>query len=71
MAITQEALHTIKTKKRRAFVLKLDLGKAFNRVNWTFLRLILLQIANPLLGVNWTMGCVPSSNYVVLINGTP
>ena len=31
--ITQEALHTIKTKKKCALVLKLDLVKSFDRVN--------------------------------------
>ena len=42
VGITQEALHTIKSRKRKALVLKLDLVKAFDRFNWTFLRLILL-----------------------------
>ena len=51
-------------------VLKLDLVKAFDRVNWTFLRL-LIQIGIPLLGVNWIMGCVSSSCFAVLLNGPP
>ena len=33
IGITQEALHTLKTKKNCALVLKLDLVKAFDRVN--------------------------------------
>ena len=33
VGITKETLHTIKTKKRCALVLKLDLVKAFDRVN--------------------------------------
>ena len=52
VGIRQESLHSIKTKKRCAIVLKLDLVKAFDRVNWTYLRLILLQIGIPLKGVN-------------------
>ena len=52
-------------------VLKLDLVKAYDRVDWGFLRLILLQIGLDLDLKNWSMTYLPSVNYVVLINGTP
>ena len=52
-------------------VLKLDLEKAFDKVNWTYLRLILLQIGVPLGGVNWIMGCISTVNFAILVNGTP
>lgn len=38
----QEGLHLIKIKNIVAVVLKLDLSKTCNRVNWLYLRLILL-----------------------------
>ena len=71
VGIVQEALHTIKTENQKVMVLKLDLVKAFVRVNWSFLRLVLLQIGIPGIYVNWIMGYVESANFVVLINGTP
>ena len=71
LAITQEILHTVKTKNRCALILKLDLSKDFDRVNWSYLRLILLQIGVPLVGVNWIMGCLSSTNFALLINGYP
>lgn len=71
LAITQEILHTVKTKNRCALILKLDLSKAFDRVNWSYIRLILLQIAVPLVGVNWIMGCLSSAIFALLINGSP
>ena len=63
LAITQEVLHTVKTKNRCALILKLDLTKAFDSVNWTFSQLILIQIGVPLVGVNWILGCISSANF--------
>ena len=42
IGIVQETLHTVKTKKSCALILKLDLVKAFDRVNMSFIRLILI-----------------------------
>ena len=67
----QEVLHSVKTKNLCAFVLKLDLSKALDRVDWTYVRLILIQIGVPLLTVNWIMGCLSTVNFAVLVNGTP
>ena len=71
IGITQEILHTVKTKNTSALILKLDLVKAFDRVNWSFIRLILIQIGLPLIGVNWIMACLTSTNFAILVNGTP
>ena len=42
LAITEEVLHSVKSRNKSALVLKLDLTKAFDRVNWSYMRLILL-----------------------------
>ena len=41
--ITQECMHTIKLKNMEALILKVDLIKAYHRVNWGFLRLLLFN----------------------------
>ena len=71
VGIPQEILHTIKIQKLEAMVLKLDLIKDFDRVNWNFLRLILSQVGLSLNIVNWIMGCVSSANFSVLVKGSP
>lgn len=71
VAIAQEVLHSIKKKNLKSTVLKLNLSKEYDKVDWSFLRLVLTQtgLKNP--SVNWIMGCLQSSSFVVLINGSP
>ena len=52
-------------------VLKMDLVKEYDMVNWTLLRHILLHVGLTLDTINWIMGCVMSANFAVLINETP
>ena len=49
----------------------MDLIKAYDRVDWGFLRLVLLQVGLSLEATNWILGCVTSTNFVVLIKGRP
>jgi len=67
----QEVIHTIKDKKIKASMLKVDLIKAYDRVDWGYLRLLLLHIGMSGSMVNWIMSCVTSVNFAVLVNGSP
>lgn len=40
----QEALHSLKTKKLKRAILKIDLAKAFNRVSWLYIKKILARL---------------------------
>jgi hypothetical protein len=66
---TQECLHNIKEKNSKALILKLDLKKAFDCIDWDFLRLILTQSGFNHLTIKWIMSCVTMANFVVLVNG--
>ena len=52
VSLAQEAMHTIKRSKSSSFALKLNLSKAYEMVNWTFLRLVMIQIGLDLETVN-------------------
>ena len=71
VGVTQECLHSIKVKKLEALILKMDLNKAYDHVDWGYLRLMLLQSGLSLLTTNWIMAHVSSVCFVVLINGSP
>jgi hypothetical protein len=66
---TQECIHSIKARKQKSLILKLDLRKAYDCVNWDFLRMILVQTGFSVHSINWIMSCVVSSSFSVLING--
>jgi hypothetical protein len=71
VGLAQECMHSAKTKKLKSLILKLDLRKAYDRVSWNFLRLMLIQIGLKWEVAQWIMGCVTSANFVVLVNGSP
>jgi len=61
--------YSIKKKNLKERILKLDLKKAYNYINWDFLRLVLFQAGFGLLVMNWIMRCVTSVTYAMLVNG--
>jgi hypothetical protein len=58
-----------KSEKVEGSNIKVGFKKAYDCVNWDFLRLILIQTGFSLSSINWIMSCVVSSSFVVLING--
>jgi hypothetical protein len=70
IGVAQEGLHNIKLKKLRATVIKLDLSKAFDRVNWLYIRMLLIHLGFGLEFVNWIMACLNSVSFSILLNGS-
>lgn len=60
----QEALHFIKTRGLNAFFLKIDLSKAFEKV-----QLLFLHIGFSYQSTKWIMSCITSIQMSLLING--
>jgi hypothetical protein len=50
-------------------VIKVDLSKAYDRVSWLYLWLMLIHLGFNLGIVNWVMNCVTSISFAILING--
>ena len=55
VGVAQEVFHCIKKCGKHVMVLKLELVKAYDRVDCGFLRLILLQVGLDLALTNWIM----------------
>ena len=51
--------------------IKLDISKAYDRVEWAFLRRIMLKIGLPKQWVNLAMETVCTTSYLMLFNREP
>ena len=49
--------------------LKIDLSKAFNRVSWIYLRLLLTRLGFNYSFIKWIFACITTASFAVLING--
>uniref|UniRef100_A0A803Q947 Reverse transcriptase domain-containing protein n=1 Tax=Cannabis sativa TaxID=3483 RepID=A0A803Q947_CANSA len=71
--IAQEVVHAINTRKHGKSgwaALKLDMAKAFDRVNWHYLESVMLHFNFPVSFVSLIMKCVTTSSLSFLVNGS-
>jgi hypothetical protein len=57
--------------KEGYMAVKLDMNKAYDRVEWFFLEKVMKRMGFAGRWINLIMMCVRSANYAVLINGSP
>jgi hypothetical protein len=71
--VAHELLHSIKSKKGRGglMAVKIDVEKAFDRMEWGFLLYILTKLGFNSIWINWIQKCISSTSFSILINGSP
>lgn len=72
--ITHETLHylcTSEAKKRCSMAVKTDMSKAYDRIEWRFVKEVLDMIGFYDLWISWIMKCIETVSYSFLINGAP
>ena len=72
--ITHEVLHYLKSsdaEKRCSMAVKTDMSKAYDRLEWDFIKCVLLRLGFHEKWVGLVMQCVSTVTYSFLINGSP
>ncbi|XP_062157986.1 uncharacterized protein LOC133865579 [Alnus glutinosa] len=72
--VAYEALHTMSSRMKgnKGFkAIKLNMSKAYDRVEWSFLEAMMLRLGFAVQWVQLIMRCVSSVSYAVLLNGSP
>jgi hypothetical protein len=67
IGVAREGIHNMKTRKMKGVVLKIDLSKAYERVDWSYLLLTHVSFDMPF--IRWVMDCITFVSFAVLING--
>jgi len=71
VAITQESLFSMLSNRSEGAILKIDLQRAYDCVDWGLIRCLLAKIGLKSKVINWIMACIENVNYVVIINRIP
>ncbi|KAL0555833.1 hypothetical protein IC582_004334 [Cucumis melo] len=69
--VANEAIDYWRVKKIQGFVIKLDIEKAFDKLNWRFIDFMLMKKGYPIKWRRWIKACISSVQYSIIINGRP
>ena len=69
MGAIHEGIHSIHTKGIKSVVLKIDLSKAYDRVSWIYMPVILTKMGFGVPFITWVMSSLTSVSFSVLIDG--
>lgn len=70
--MAHEAFHSLKIRRKTKIFemgLKLDMSKAYDRIEWDFVQVVLLKMGFTSKWVGWVMRCLSSVEFAVIVNG--
>lgn len=59
----------MKARNQKGVVIKIELSKAYDRVSWLYIRMMLTHLGFNYAFVRWIVNCISTISFAVLING--
>ena len=69
--IANEVIDSMQKRKKRGILCKLDIEKAYNQINWSFILKVLKKMGFGDKWVGWIEWCISTATFSVLVNGSP
>jgi hypothetical protein len=69
--LAHEVIHSLQKSKTPGMLLKLDISKAFDKLNWDYMRAMLIAFGFDQSWVTWIMNLTSSAFFSILVNGVP
>eukprot|EP00253_Pinus_taeda_P015314 PITA_15314 len=65
-----EVVHTLTNKRQMGMIMQLDIAKAYDKVNWIYIKKVLTAFGFDHNSVRWVMPLVTTSSFSILVNGS-
>jgi hypothetical protein len=69
--LAHEMIHSLKKTKTPSMLLKVDLAEAYDKVDWSFLKAVLMAFGFHHDWVKWIGNVVSTTFFSILVNGSP
>lgn len=69
--VENECIEVFKRRKQKRVIVKLDLEKAYYKINWDFLDYVMARKGFGALWRKWVFECLSAIHYSILVNSLP
>ena len=68
--IANEVIDSMVMRKEKGILCKLDVEKAYDKLNWKFLVMVLKEMGFGNKWIGWIQWCISTASFLVIINGS-
>jgi hypothetical protein len=69
--VAQDSIHSLKTSGCLFMIIKMDLAKAYDKINWDLLREMLGDFSFDPAWISWISSLISLALFLILANGSP